>query len=125
MKLSSLSLIFSGILLTGCFAKNFDPLGEYSLKKDGVEYILTIKPNNIYSLETISHEKKRQFSGAWDWEDKDAGKLTLMLSNVDWQSAVPSEGGRGFWFVQLEGWSGNRICLDGEGIQCFEKREGA
>lgn len=122
MKLLTL-LIFLTMGLFGCFSKKFDPSGKYSLKKDDAEYILIIKSNNKYLLKTNFRERKTQFSGTWEWEDKSAGKLTLLLPNVDWQSTVPSEGGQGFWFIQLEGWSGNRICLDGEGIQCFEKRE--
>ncbi|GAB7126051.1 hypothetical protein JCM19000A_05580 [Silvimonas sp. JCM 19000] len=113
--------LFCVLGLTACQPKQITPEGKYSLKNGYAEYSLEIKTGKTYSLRISSQGKTESISGTWEWDDKNAGVISL--SGIVWHGTTAT-GEAGFWRAKLEGGDGSRICLDAEGITCFEKAAG-
>lgn len=113
--------LFCVLGMAACQPKQITPEGRYLLKNGGAEYSLEIKTGNTYSLSISNQGKTESISGAWEWDDKNAGVISL--SGIVWHGTTAT-GETGFWRAKLEGGDGSRICLDAEDTTCFEKSAG-
>ncbi|MBB5371692.1 MULTISPECIES: hypothetical protein [unclassified Janthinobacterium] len=113
---SLLLLIFCVATMTACSQK-INPIGTYKLHTSSGVIALNVKSDGVYRLEVLeSASNKELIEGRWELNESPAP--TLSLHGVKWRGTQP-EPGHSIWAATIEGDS--RICLDAEGINCFQK----
>lgn len=118
-RLVIIAILISG-LAGGCSKQPVNPAGVYSLDVEGKSLTLTVRDNGNYSLKVIEPSgASKEILGQWQAEDEE--KRSVSFSGIIWQGTDPIAG-NGFWKATIEGRS-NEICLDGEGMSCFVRKQ--
>lgn len=116
-KLISTLLVF--LTLASCDKKVTDPTGVYVLDRGYASYILTIRHDRRYFLKVVeSTGRSSDIQGTWDRE-KESDQFSL--SGVIWENSLPRPGD-GIWMIRFEGFGGDKICMEAEGISCFIRK---